>query len=266
MILSILTIFPYHLPPFHPSIVARPTQMIAFFKLKQKHSHLYEDLYPNNVAHVFEQELVRLVPTRDDNGSRVLLIECGSKFCDICWVQQAQFMIICYFVIYGIIAHIFMDIFVQFSSLFKNNYNNNNVILGAHANCHYRIDRKMETIKMLVERFVPCHSSHNSRIDARANNANLRRLRRYGLWRSVVESHHAIYTIICFACSSMDSSNVSCNIAVFNSTRFLTLFCCCCEISCLFICIRRYPFCVCVCVCNGYFLNGLFVLFLFILI
>lgn len=30
-------------------------QMITFFKLKQKHSKLYEDLYPNNVAHVFEQ-------------------------------------------------------------------------------------------------------------------------------------------------------------------------------------------------------------------
>lgn len=54
-------------------------QMIAFFKLKQKHAHLYEDLYPNNVAHVFEQELVRLIPMRDQNGSRILMIECGSK-------------------------------------------------------------------------------------------------------------------------------------------------------------------------------------------
>lgn len=54
--------------------------MVTFFKLKQKHAHLYEDLYPNNVAHVFEQELVRLIPMRDQNGSRILMIECGSKF------------------------------------------------------------------------------------------------------------------------------------------------------------------------------------------
>lgn len=54
--------------------------MITFFKLKQKHANLYEDLYPNNVIHVFEQELVRLVPTRDQNGSRILVIQCGSKY------------------------------------------------------------------------------------------------------------------------------------------------------------------------------------------
>lgn len=55
--------------------------MKAFFKLKQKHSDLYEDLYPNNVIHVYEQELVRLVPTRDQrNGQRILVIHCGSKY------------------------------------------------------------------------------------------------------------------------------------------------------------------------------------------
>lgn len=52
-------------------------QIRTFFKLKQKHANLYEDLYPNNVRHVFEQELVKLIPVRDRNGSRVLWIECG---------------------------------------------------------------------------------------------------------------------------------------------------------------------------------------------
>lgn len=55
-------------------------QMIAFFKLKQKHANLYEDLYPNNVMHVFEQGLVKLIPTRDQNGARILVIHCGSKY------------------------------------------------------------------------------------------------------------------------------------------------------------------------------------------
>lgn len=56
-------------------------QIKTFFKLKQKHSDLYEDLYPNSVIHVYEQELVRLVPTRDQrNGQRILVIHCGSKY------------------------------------------------------------------------------------------------------------------------------------------------------------------------------------------
>ncbi|XP_055298216.1 alpha-tocopherol transfer protein [Sitodiplosis mosellana] len=52
----------------------------TFFKLKQKHPELYEDLYPNSVIHVYEQELVKLVPTRDRNGSRILVIQCGKKW------------------------------------------------------------------------------------------------------------------------------------------------------------------------------------------
>lgn len=53
-------------------------QIRTFFKLKQKHANLYEDLYPNSVRHVYEQELVKLIPMRDRNGSRILWIECGS--------------------------------------------------------------------------------------------------------------------------------------------------------------------------------------------
>lgn len=55
-------------------------QMKNFFKLKQKHANLYEDLYPSSVIHVFEQELVKLVPTRDQNGTRILVIQCGSEY------------------------------------------------------------------------------------------------------------------------------------------------------------------------------------------
>lgn len=59
------------------SIFMFPLQIRTFFKLKQKHANLYEDLYPISVKHVFEQELVKLIPVRDRNGSRILWIECG---------------------------------------------------------------------------------------------------------------------------------------------------------------------------------------------
>lgn len=53
--------------------------MKKFYKFKVKHAKLFDDILPSNVRHVFEQELIRLLPKRDQNGVRILLIECGSK-------------------------------------------------------------------------------------------------------------------------------------------------------------------------------------------
>lgn len=50
------------------------------YKFKVKHANLFDDIMPSTVRHVFEQELVRLLPKRDQNGVRILLIECGSNY------------------------------------------------------------------------------------------------------------------------------------------------------------------------------------------
>lgn len=55
-------------------------QLRKFYKFKAKHSKLFDDIVPASVRHVFEQELIRLLPKRDQNGVRILLIECGRKF------------------------------------------------------------------------------------------------------------------------------------------------------------------------------------------
>jgi len=52
----------------------------TFYKLKQKSPALFDDVLPSNVRHVFELELVKLIPKRDRNGSRILWIEVGKKW------------------------------------------------------------------------------------------------------------------------------------------------------------------------------------------
>lgn len=54
-------------------------QMKKYYKLKQKHPRLFEDLYPMSVRHVYEQDILTLLPLRDKKGSRMLLMEVGSK-------------------------------------------------------------------------------------------------------------------------------------------------------------------------------------------
>lgn len=53
--------------------------MKKYYKLKQKHSKLFEDLYPASVRHVYEQDIITLLPLRDAKGARILLMEVGSK-------------------------------------------------------------------------------------------------------------------------------------------------------------------------------------------
>lgn len=53
--------------------------MKKFFKVKAKHPDMFDDLMPSSVRHVFEQEIVSLLPLRDQNGVRILLLQVGSK-------------------------------------------------------------------------------------------------------------------------------------------------------------------------------------------
>lgn len=56
-------------------------QMKKYYKLKQKHPKLFEDLFPISVRHVYEQDIITLLPLRHKNGARILLMEVGSKIC-----------------------------------------------------------------------------------------------------------------------------------------------------------------------------------------
>lgn len=55
------------------------TQLLRYFKLRAKYEKGFEDVLPANVRHAFDQEVIRLLPKRDQNGVRILLIECGSE-------------------------------------------------------------------------------------------------------------------------------------------------------------------------------------------
>lgn len=55
-------------------------RMKKYYKLKQKHARLFEDLYPMSVRHVYEQDILTLLPLRDKKGSRMLLMEVGKKW------------------------------------------------------------------------------------------------------------------------------------------------------------------------------------------
>lgn len=54
-------------------------QIQTFYKIKASHGSIFEDLRPITVRHVYEQELVKLIPTRDIHGRRALWIEAGSN-------------------------------------------------------------------------------------------------------------------------------------------------------------------------------------------
>lgn len=52
----------------------------TFYKVKASHGSIFEDLRPCIVRHVYEQELVKLIPVRDIYGRRALWIEAGKKW------------------------------------------------------------------------------------------------------------------------------------------------------------------------------------------
>lgn len=56
--------------------------------------------------------------------------------------------------------------------------------------------RQMETIKVFAERSIPSDSSSHCCVDVRANNPNLRRLCYSRFQWIIIESYHAIHTIV----------------------------------------------------------------------
>lgn len=73
-------------------------QIQTFYKIKASHGSIFEDLRPITVRHVYEQELVKLIPIRDIHGRRALWIEAGSndacslhcKYTYMIWSNETQ--------------------------------------------------------------------------------------------------------------------------------------------------------------------------------
>lgn len=45
----------------------------------QKYGEACRDIVPSKVQHVFEAELLSLLPNRDQHGRRILILQAGSK-------------------------------------------------------------------------------------------------------------------------------------------------------------------------------------------
>lgn len=157
------------LPPYLPrrsfTLIHHPIsqfQIQTFYKLKASNNSIFEDLRPCTVRHVYEQELVKLIPVRDIYGRRALWIEAGSKWFD----APSQIEFFC----------------IQNNKKKKNDFD---------------FHRKMEAIAMQFERFVPSHSGGHSSIDDGTKDTNLWWNCYIRFWGVVIESYHAIYTVIC---------------------------------------------------------------------
>jgi len=55
-------------------------RMKKFYKLKAKHPKLFDDLWPSSCRHVYEENIIKLLPLRDRSGARVLLMEVGKAW------------------------------------------------------------------------------------------------------------------------------------------------------------------------------------------
>uniref|UniRef100_A0A6E8VXQ7 CRAL/TRIO N-terminal domain-containing protein n=1 Tax=Anopheles coluzzii TaxID=1518534 RepID=A0A6E8VXQ7_ANOCL len=51
-----------------------------YYRFRSKHPDLCDELYPASVKHVYAEGLVHFLPLRDQHGSRILVLECGSKY------------------------------------------------------------------------------------------------------------------------------------------------------------------------------------------
>lgn len=54
--------------------------MQRYYRFKQKHPDLCEDLLPTTVKHVYDEGLVFFQPLRDQHGRRILVLEVGKKW------------------------------------------------------------------------------------------------------------------------------------------------------------------------------------------
>lgn len=54
--------------------------MKSLYKLRQKNPKYCNDLLPSLEKNVFAQNILTVLPSRDQHGRRILLVECGRKF------------------------------------------------------------------------------------------------------------------------------------------------------------------------------------------
>lgn len=55
-------------------------QIKEYYRFKLKHKDIYEGLLPTREKNVFEQNVMLVLPNRDQLGRRILILELGSKF------------------------------------------------------------------------------------------------------------------------------------------------------------------------------------------
>lgn len=54
-------------------------QIKDYYKFKNKHKDIYEGLVPSREKNVFEQNVLLVLPNRDQCGRRILVLELGSE-------------------------------------------------------------------------------------------------------------------------------------------------------------------------------------------
>lgn len=55
-------------------------QLKNFYNMKMKYGQACENIVPTKLRNVFEADVLNLLPTRDQHGRRLLVLEAGSKF------------------------------------------------------------------------------------------------------------------------------------------------------------------------------------------
>ncbi|CAK9799188.1 Alpha-tocopherol transfer protein-like [Anthophora quadrimaculata] len=51
-----------------------------YYSFKVKHSNVYKDLKPSKEKNIFEQNILQVLPNRDQHGRRILIIELGKRW------------------------------------------------------------------------------------------------------------------------------------------------------------------------------------------
>jgi hypothetical protein len=51
-----------------------------YYQFKVKHAKIYKDLTPKNAKNIFDHDILQVLPKRDENGCRILVIELGKKW------------------------------------------------------------------------------------------------------------------------------------------------------------------------------------------
>ena len=53
-----------------------------YYKFNVKHKKFLSNITLDSISYVFEQNIVKYLPRRDQHGSRILFVQCGSKSLD----------------------------------------------------------------------------------------------------------------------------------------------------------------------------------------